>query len=59
MNNRELVSEKCERRSTAEADAQRLRKEGKVPEVEMRYGDLMRAIRTTRDGRSDRLPGLG
>jgi hypothetical protein len=34
-----------------EAYAQKLREEGKVPEVEMRYGDLMRAIRAAaRDG---------
>ena len=30
--------------------AQKLREEGLVPEVEMRYGDLMRAIRTMRAG---------
>lgn len=52
----ETAAEKFERRGPIPADeleayAQRLRKEGKVPEVEMRYGDLIRAIRAARDGR--------
>jgi hypothetical protein len=47
------AAESFERRGPIPADeleayAQRLRKEGKVSEVEMRYGDLMRAIRAAR-----------
>jgi predicted nucleotidyltransferase len=49
----EKAAERFERRGPIPADeleayAQRLRREGKVPEVEMRYGDLMRAIRAAR-----------
>ncbi len=49
----ESGSERFERRGPIAADeleayAQRLREEGKVHEVEMLYGDLMRAIRAAR-----------
>ena len=37
--------------------AQKLREEGLVPEVEMRYGDLMRAIRTMRTDVERTKPG--
>ena len=51
----EMTAERFERRGPIPADeleayALRLRKEGKVPEVEMHYGDLMRAIRAAKNG---------